>query len=157
MIVELQGPRADRLRVEGRHKEKARRRPHFLVVGRDAPGGIEAGVEPPVELGEGLPQAMARAWVCGIDRGDLDHRCDSPVHSLTVVSSPKTVENQPTAGIPGPPAPISHVPVQEEDKPRQWGLGPGLQCPPSPLHYSIYLVSWPRPAPPGCAVVWTFT
>src|SRR5712692_2266219 len=23
--------------------------------------------------------------------------------------------------------------------------------------YASYLVSWPRPAPPGCAVVWTFT
>jgi len=73
VVVELEGPGADWLSPEGGHHQETGRKPQLLLVGRDAPRRIEAGVEPAVELGEVLADAIPSVWMGRIDWGDLDH------------------------------------------------------------------------------------
>jgi hypothetical protein len=74
VVVELERPAADRVCTKPGRQEKAGWRPQFLLVRWDAQRGIEARIEPTVELGEVRVQAMLRVRVCGIGRRDLDHR-----------------------------------------------------------------------------------
>lgn len=69
--VELQRSAADWLRAESCDEQKTGGRPEFVGIGRDADGGIEAGVESLVELAEVLTNAVLRVWMKGIERLDL--------------------------------------------------------------------------------------
>jgi hypothetical protein len=71
--VELQRSAADWLRAESCDEQKTGGRPEFVGIGRDADGGIEAGLESLVELAEILTHAELRMWMKGIERLDLDH------------------------------------------------------------------------------------
>ena len=81
---------ADRLGMEGRDQEQPRGRDHVLVRGREAPGRVEAGVEPAPQLTDISPDAGAGGrvgWMAHVylDRRrhqeplDLGHRAGQPV------------------------------------------------------------------------------
>ena len=72
--MELQGSAAHRLIAQRGDEEQARRQAHLGWVGRQAAGGIEPGLEAPVELGEVAAQAQPGDVVVGVDDDDLDQR-----------------------------------------------------------------------------------
>ena len=81
--MELQRATAHGPLVEQPDQEEAGRRPHLVRIARQARIRIEAGVEPTVELGEVLAQAMLRVRVGRVDRHDGDERSGEQALDLT--------------------------------------------------------------------------
>ena len=131
--MELQRAAADRLGAQGRDEHHPRRRTQLDVAGGEARLGVEACLEPPVDLGEVLAHAMARVRMGHVHGPDLHragreealdlvHRRHEPAPLLLVerlqerqrepVAAP--VELGPLApapgcqaGGPGPPVPLA--------------------------------------------------
>ena len=82
--VELEPAAADRLRVQGGDQEQSGGRGHLVVVGREAPGRVEAAVEPAGPLIEVGPQAGA----CGGVPRDHARRPRPPRRSAAARSRP---------------------------------------------------------------------
>ena len=74
LAVELQRAAADRLGMERRDEEEARRRPQLVQLGRDAAGGIEAGLEAAAELRHVRVQAGLGLGPGRVDDLDADER-----------------------------------------------------------------------------------
>ena len=124
--VELQRAAPDGLAAQG-DEEHAARRPSSASR-REARRGIEAGLEPPVELGVVLPQAVLGSGAGRIDDDDLHqrrrqqpldlgHRGDEPL----ALRLAQRLEQRPRELV---AAPVEHLPLGEPGRREPGGADP---------------------------------